>query len=93
MKKNRFTNHGKAVLDYLPKASIPIKRLLVNQILKDPVSLSTEKPAQLDAATRRSRLTSANRFWQNQYPPFEDSPAVESQAGGEVGLLSVVTSL
>ena len=51
------------------------------------------KPAQLDAATRRSRLTSANRFWQNQYPPFEDSPAVESQAGGEVGLLSVVTSL
>jgi len=62
MKKNRFTNHGKAELDYLPKALTPIKRLLVNQILKDPVSPSNEKPAQLDAVIRRSRLTSVNRF-------------------------------
>lgn len=65
MKKNRFTIHGKAVLDFLPKASILIKRLPVNQILKVPASPWAENLAQLDAVTRRSRLTSANRFQQN----------------------------
>lgn len=50
---------------FFSKGFNPNQATAVNQILKIPASPSTEKPAQRDAATRRSRLAGANRFQQN----------------------------